>query len=696
MLQRTATGNGASSIEQLAQWLGLRAENQPVGHVAGHSKLVAALANEAGGHSDFFMAAFFSKTGGFTQRQPLKMMLASVPPAWIRGNERSVCPTCVSEGWSKAIHDLKFVDACPYHGVALLSHCPSCQTPLNWVASRFDRCAECKSKLEAAELIWVDSHGASRVLHYLRTGDNARLQAVVKALSLMGRDRIDESEARNAALNLAVRVVECEPEALATALQDGAARSPGLPLAAIATPWLVSEQVCLQQNVLSILESLKTTFSHGNCASCKCNDETFTAAQVMSFLKVSAATLRKLVSAQLLSRRRGPGPRQWVYDKATLCRLLSDLAPTKTNRQGESLMQRGVGSGALIDRILAIKAGHVKVLHVDWFRGLSGVDTEPFPRKPTVKPQNALSVTDAAARLGTYADAVRRAVKAGRLSAFSTAATSNAVWISEAALNAFDRKFVFLTTLAKQVGAGRTILSTKLEHIGVLPVSGPRVDAGLVPIYRRRDLANVDLAQIAAIQQFATRTGRKKGDPDCYAATEWMPSQQVATLLKLTAHQLSPLVVAGLLEVGIPPGREADNRRYYRHQSVLSTVEWIGAALAVHSFVKTIGLSEREFHVRFTRSGRVNLIQVGAIKMIGAEDIKFVEEDVAQYVTCEQASRALGAPQKHFLNLVRTDRFDLAKPHRRGDPLSLMLLRRSDVEAYADSFSSHRGEVFHA
>jgi hypothetical protein len=688
VLQRTGHGNGANTIDQLASFCGLSVESLSLSHLVGESQLVQKLKAEAGDQAERFAQCFYTRTGGLTNRQPIRMLGADVPPAWLRCKYSAVCPLCIRDGFSKVIFDLKFIDACPYHGVSLWSHCPSCTTRIDWRTSRFDRCRVCKVRFTDCEPNETDSHGASRVLSHLRSGNVGKLAALVEALRVMHIDTVQHANERNSLLNEAASIVDQSRDALLRYLTKELQRDSDLPRAAIAVAWRASNNPHIRSLIKSVDREICTIPLQSKHSRPIEEDDVFSCQEMRLLLGICDATLRRLVKSGLLERKYCDRLRAQVYPKCSIRELVAKLAPSAEQANGdEPLLPEGRFTASIEDRIRAIESGRAVVTCADWSQGLRGIRVRGFrsPCAPAqAPPQQSLSVVQVAHTLGTYPDAIRRAMKArilgGRENSIQRIGTS--VWINEQDVRDFDRDFVFLTALAKPLGEGRTILSAKLAHVGIRPVSGPSVDGGLVPIYCRAELRGINLRSVLDAEGCVFASGRRKGDHKLFCDTTWMPSFAVSMMLDCKPQSLSTLVKVGLLKEGIPQGRRADNRRYFDRRSVEAAKRWLETAKTLADVAASINMSVAKFRIRFVRNSAVKPLRLGSRVILGKRDIRYVEAQASRYVTVSQADQILGAPPKHFANLVRTRRFepDSTTVNKKG---ALRLLSLAHVEAYA-------------
>jgi hypothetical protein len=74
---------------------------------------------------------------------------------------RKACPECVrGEGHAKWWWELKYLETCPDHGLALVDRC-GCGKPLSWNDASRNRCRDCTASGKRTELQSVHAHMGS-------------------------------------------------------------------------------------------------------------------------------------------------------------------------------------------------------------------------------------------------------------------------------------------------------------------------------------------------------------------------------------------------------------------------------------------------------------------------------------------------------------------------------------------------------
>ena len=175
------------------------------------------------------------------------------------------------------------------------------------------------------------------------------------------------------------------------------------------------------------------------------------------------------------------------------------------------------------------------------------------------------TLAEATRRLKTNPESVRGVISAGLLQARRGGHTNVVQWlIEEETLRAFDRRYVFGSTVAREQGASPTTFSSRLRSAGAVPVSGPGIDSGATFLFLREEIEKLDLESIREAP-YSSPAGRKK------AAARRKSTDQMTTALAAEPLGVDPRAVRTIVSQGwiTPLDREA---RYlsFRKAEVLS------------------------------------------------------------------------------------------------------------------------------
>ncbi|MDP2245681.1 hypothetical protein [Pseudomonas sp.] len=288
-----------------------------------------------------------------------------------------------------------------------------------------------------------------------------------------------------------------------------------------------------------------------------------------------------------------------------------------------------------------------------------------------------LTVSQAAIKLGLYADAVRSAIKTGLLQQALTHFKGKSQMIECSEFDRFTETYIFVGQLAADLGLPKTTLTAKLIHCGIAPISGPSLDRGLIAIYRRSDLTEETLKQVRLLKHYETNAGRKAANSVVNVTTSTVPSSHVARILNLPIIHLKHLQDLGYLDIA----KSDKPGRHFTTRSVENSKRWLQSMISLPDCAKLFSLSSPTFSRRFIQSGFLSIVKIGNTTLISRSDIQRIQKNVDHFLTCFEADKELGAPLGHANNLVRTGRLIPATEVATGGVGTVILVHRSDIEA---------------
>lgn len=469
-----------------------------------------------------------------------------VPHRW------RLCPECFGDtAFHRRLWSLTCVTACPVHGKELIDACGDCGAPLELGCRLGSDCPKCGVRLSAGKRASTSAlelaTAADSALAAHTAGNPAPLAALhtrfatavmltdPKYLAVRSRispqlmdlqqiaslvDRFGHIAASDQALGAyAARVVG-----------ELARRWKHLPGAATVTVKRIADiaGADLPETMQPLLNS------SGFGVSCDVADTLFlvspskwvvpseTAAAVLGVSRFVLLRLLKtgLVDNRLRSEEKSKNGGLVLVSLDSLQALMERLhhlateAPTMTDGPLTRLWDHKVEEAipAILSGSMAIYRGDGDAINA--FR-VRYQETQHGQQRRTI-PEGLVTVEQAAKRLMTYRAVIDRLMDIGRLSTVRWHG-GHVRLIEIESLEAFDREYVFVGTLAKQHGVNSTNLSEKLQAFGVYAVMGPDIDGGLVRAFRRPDLIEINFEAVKGLKWYETKAGRKKkqatGDP---------------------------------------------------------------------------------------------------------------------------------------------------------------------------------------
>ncbi|WP_083844250.1 TniQ family protein [Pseudogulbenkiania sp. NH8B] len=504
------------------------------------------------------------------------------PQELLRYSYRAWCPCCLAENaMHLAAWDWQLTTYCSKHQVLLVDTCPACQRRVSWRYASLHHCS-CGFLIDQAPAIAVNcgssaieisTLSAIEIQRYITLSllqqeslagklDVAALaeDAIEQRYAYIGTISIDQVQSKDA-YDAALFTCFDHRHALHAALGPRFAVSPALQglkidaafdqeLACLSNQWLTNQA-----------RASPSSSSTESGAAPRLPLET-----VAVVLNASTHVVRRLIKDGLLSEileGSSPNSRRHcdTFVSYESLRQLQALLGQKTtqheNGQLVSFDHFGIDFATRLNLLSGLKQRKAGVIAYDFCTGLPSLvlrrDCDYISAVPT-----QLSVRDAARALDIYPDAVYRLAKAGLLRYRPYCSRQLRIHVDD--LHAFQRTYIFIRELAKQLACNATNLADKLMSVGLKPVHGPGVDKGLIYVFKREEVEAIDLTAIAAQRSYQSRCGRghkllvKRIESKRLAATV------ACQFLDIKPHQLDTLCHLGFLT---PSQTEGDGLLYF-------------------------------------------------------------------------------------------------------------------------------------
>lgn len=244
-------------------------------------------------------------------------------------------------------------------------------------------------------------------------------------------------------------------------------------------------------------------------------------------------------------------------------------------------------------------------------------------------------------------------------------------------LEAFNRKYILASALAKELGVSPNNLVEKLINIGINPISGPHIDGTPLNIFIRSSTEHLCRADIDKIEEYKTRAGRrsKSNISKCQPSSSFLPLKEAAKQLDLSPNKTAVLVQKGIL---IKDKTNLVNVMIDRI-SLLSLIH----KLKSNNFIK---IREAAFQLNcslnwiskyWCNSGFLTVDNLIYWKLIPREELSEVLKLKEVYMTGAEASKLLGMRHSHITNLQKQG---LIRPYYFGKTdTKIRLFKRDDV-----------------
>lgn len=613
------------------------------------------------------MSPAFSRSGPTSESDRILDGMI-VPEHLFRDDGRYYCPECLKEHkfWRK-LWTLKPYSVCPRHGKLLLRDCTVCGEELAPWRGKLVKC-HCGADLRDAQSEPADPAALRWWLNCHNGGgpDPGLVDATL--LTMAAVDESGDSPSADHQRLIAARdwITEGkEPAYLVGLVQQ---RSESIHPRIQLLPMLRSSYAEVRGLAKAILRSLTP------CApkSLSKDGGGLQAREAELALGISRFQLNNFRKMGLLKppagRKRGRGQ----LSLASVNRMLYAMQAEGQAGKHTELRPLTVSTATMVRDILS---GARQGAGYDIEHGLATLRLVTEPRKEVDigLGQDWLDVTQIAALLKTYPEAVRFVERKGWLPARHRDLQNRKRLIARRTdVEAFDSQYVFAGVLAKKLKVNPTNLAEKLMELGAQPVSGPSVDGALVYLFRREDVARIGKASISKLKTYKTRTGRPKDCTKLACSAEpvnGIPVADAARLLGIGVQQIPALIRKGILAKATSKKREVflekssfdDLLRLLRRKDLISIEE---AAARLNQQPAT-------FDRLWVKRKIVKVHELVHWRLVPVRAQKKLAKTLEGKVTATEAGRRKSMHRSHLPNL-----------ERRGAVKSVMLGNEARIRLY--------------
>lgn len=658
------------------------------------------------------LACFFLELPSVSSRKPVRILNAEFPGDLIRFFYQPVCPRCAADGYYRAETSVALFEYCAKHGQKLIRKCPECESLYGPGQRGIDQCS-CKARISSSPSSRAFAFGERRLYRAMEDGDQAWVSRLLTFVRLLEIEREPDYVKRSKLLAYAALLATDVDRGVRAFARHQQRRYPHL----LPRVWL-ARLLAIHSPARQAAEDLAQRLSRDYDISCARTVPEGVADEDLLLLLDSRAasavlgitpnTLTSLSTAQILSRIERSSIIRNRYGSHEISSLMARLS--KSSRSEFHGSDEQTRTQAYADELAEMNAGARIVDRFDIAQGLPSLRSikikdvqralpcsarvavpwanleESGAAESRAEDKKLMTLQQTAERLRTYPDAVRRIEKTRLLSRHIPPGSKarQPMMFAAGDVESFDKQYVFVGNLASQLATGATSLSDKLAAAGVHPVSGPRVDGALVNVFRRSDIAKVDLQRVKALKDYPTRAGRKPAGSVTYDQTVWMTAVEAADELALNTQQIAVLQRTGQLPAEVPPNREADNRKYFRRTAVKRLKDELASLRTIESVSSEVGLTKREFVVRFIDSGFIECVAPLGELRVQQSDIPRIHENLKRFMSAAQAGTLLNTHSRYLLNAERSGRITRA-PEKETQIHGVVLFRRNDVLQMANA-----------
>jgi TniQ len=643
---------------------------------------------------------------------------ANVPRWGFRRKAAPICTTCLAEApYARALWDMTLVEGCHQHGASLIDQCPHCSAPLKWARREVAACGGCGFDLRGAvqkKLGATEQLNLKSILDLLTApGDTYTVydRRFTKAncfhlLAFLWHFVNDDISSNALTLELPtdssdtpekmaqVLAIFHNPQKLETVITNHLGTMWRLMPALGMNAWALrlGERLKCRQfrapefNVVRdmvariVNTAMPISLPVVEKATVLSDPQSFSPKQVAFIFGVHTGIVDSAEGMAFFSNESCVDHHKKLIDAVALNRLIATIhaviEPTdeKTVSIGD-LVNRGtlsrMGKTAW-DLLAEIRARRIRISAWDKRRPFStarvsrrSLDQFLGRRK---QHDGYLSVVQVARRLGTYPDAIYRLVKAGKFKLQEQVLqhASKQLCATEDDVNRFNAEYALAGTLAKQFAVNATNFADKVRTAGIEPISGPGIDGGLVYVFRRAELAAVDLAAVAVNREYQARSGRRKASVDtprrAFSHLDLVESREVGERLAISAQKLGQLVKAGWLNC-VDHANQLGNTRVFERQLVdeyctryRENAAWMPIEKVSPLFAET----QRAFERNWTHTGRLTTVTDGLKVYLHKLEVDAALRLNQDMLTSRQVQQLIGIDKATLANWHRLGRISPA------------------------------------
>lgn len=241
----------------------------------------------------------------------------------------------------------------------------------------------------------------------------------------------------------------------------------------------------------------------------------------------------------------------------------------------------------------------------------------------------------------------------------------------------FNKKYIFLTPLAKFLGVPTLTLRDKLLSLNIKPIQTNRA---YVAYYDRADISHLNQSIIENIKNFRHNLGRKANGDKPKKNTSLVTLNEAAKLL-----DISPLKVAQLIKNGWLNIKKSEERP---HKIILRSINDLiqqkndPSYIDINIVLKTFNCTYPQLQKNWMMTKFLTLRQVGYWLSFPKVECEYVMKIREDYFTAAEGNAYLGMHRTHLTNLVTQG---LIKPYKFGNHnYHIQLFKKEDIKRLND------------
>ncbi|MBL1322127.1 MAG: TniQ family protein [Methylophaga sp.] len=273
----------------------------------------------------------------------------------------------------------------------------------------------------------------------------------------------------------------------------------------------------------------------------------------------------------------------------------------------------------------------------------SGKPVRPYEARVN----DVLTVNDATHVLQANYESIRHLIKIGLIKASKGSKISAVQWaIKKDEINAFDKQYVFASAIAREVHLPVTTTSSRLQSLGISPVSGPGIDKGKTYLFFRSDIESINLSTLKD-KPYKSPAGRKR---NCTKSKTTISSHELAEKLQIDMYQIRFVV----RDRWLPAAKNSQGNYLFKKHDVNCLLRKIDSGyINIETASKITDQSLSSFRKTWITSGFVPEYKLGNQRLITKSDINNIQHLWVHNKTSVYIAKEIGRNRSFCINLEK-------------------------------------------
>ncbi len=578
----------------------------------------------------------------------LKMLIDYHFSDWMTYTSGKFCPECAKSGHLPWQHDFNVIDTCLIHHCILETECKNCKREFSWNRRGLNIC-ECGYEC-------VDSTPAS---------DNAisRGKIIEQCIANKNPSELESFLELESILNTRYELTIDEYDSLITFLRGSyktfsvlisttVGRLASLPLSASLAPLLCSKMNLIRYHAANMVTSKyfrELSHPSGSPLSSFC----LSRGEIRYATGANPKTIDWLLK-MLNANRTTDTERSLRVSFYELDRFYRSMRPQSQHRNGKSLkFICAVTKQSTAELLEDIISGSLAVTYFPESRSLSDIEVDASHVMAGDVPAGFMTIDQVCTHIGSYPDAIHSLRRKGFLKAIRDKSKNNRLLFLESDVEIFHQQFVLIGEIANKRGVNPKAVSENLIANGITPVSGPKIDRGIINLFKRSDIVDHESKTSANNSGSTKLSGWRSKPDDRIDSDQWVNSSEAAEYLGVSVQQLSIFVSTDLLVMGIPSDVTSKRIRYFQRDSLSRTKAYVTSLVSIESLAKSLGVTIEKVHQRVRYLSAKRSIFMDGINFISQSDSETVRRHFGEYLDANSAASLLGVKSSDINNWWR-------------------------------------------